>query len=287
MTIMPLPDVITTPLIEAALREDYGRMGDVTSAAIIDKNAHAESFFNARQSGILAGVGIAKMVFNIVDPSVKFELQKRDGEFLKSKDLIAKVSGNARSILLAERVALNFMGHLSGIASKTNDFVNECSAYNVRIVCTRKTTPLLRCLEKYAVRCGGGYNHRFGLDDAIMIKDNHIAVAGGVSKAIQLAKQHVGHLMKIEIEVDNLNQLEDALNEQPDVILLDNMSLNDMKIAVKKTMGRVVLEASGNITIERVTEIAKTGIDVISIGALTHSVTCLDIGLDFSISNKI
>ncbi|NRA87660.1 MAG: carboxylating nicotinate-nucleotide diphosphorylase, partial [Rhizobiales bacterium] len=233
MRLAPLPNIITKPLIEAALKEDYGRLGDITSHAVVDENATAFGEFNAREDGILSGVEIAKLTFEIVDPTIEFDISINDGETVNAGDVIAKVSGNARAILLAERVALNFMGHLSGIASKTNKFVKRCHGTNTRITCTRKTTPLLRSVEKYAVRCGGGFNHRFALDDAIMIKDNHIVVAGGVAKAVNLAKKHAGHLVKIEVEIDYLTQLDEAINAKADVILLDNMSLDDMQKAAQ------------------------------------------------------
>lgn len=284
MKLPNLPDIILEPLILSALSEDFGRMGDITSQAVIPIDKHAIAVFNARQAGILSGVDIAKLVFKLVDAEISFEILKHDGQKICAGRNIAIAKGNARSILLAERVALNFMGHLSGIATKTQQFVAQCAGTPTKICCTRKTTPLLRSVEKYAVRCGGGVNHRFALDDAIMIKDNHIVVAGGVFEAVKQAKQYAGHLVKVEVEIDYLTQLEQALEAKADVILLDNMSIENMQKAVTITNGRAILEASGNVTLERVAQIAKTGVDIISSGGLTHSVTCLDIGLDFQIS---
>ena len=276
----PLPDVLIEPIIRAALAEDLGRAGDITSAACIDADARLSARFASRKFGVVAGIGCARLSLLALDPTATFKAVVADGEALQGGTVIAYVKANARALLSAERTALNLLGRLSGIATLTRTYVEAVAGTGAAITDTRKTTPGLRALEKYAVRCGGGVNHRFGLDDAILIKDNHIAAAGGVGAAIRRAKAASGHLVKIEAEVDSLDQLDEALAERPDVIMLDNFSLADLRTAVARAKGQVVLEASGGVTLETVRAIAETGVDVISVGALTHSAPVLDIGLD-------
>ena len=277
----PLPNVLVEPAVQAALQEDLGRAGDITSQATIPESAQARVLIRAREPGRLAGMQAARAAFRLVDPSLKIAVQKQDGDALSPGDIVAAIEGPARAILTGERVALNFLGHLSGIASCTNAIVEAVAGHKARICCTRKTTPGLRAFEKHAVRAGGGVNHRFGLDDAVLIKDNHIAVAGGVRAAVLAAKAHVGHMTKIECEVDTLEQLEEALGAGAEAILLDNMSPETLTQAVKINQGRAVLEASGRVTIDTAPAIAATGVDLISIGWITHSAPCLDLGLDF------
>ena len=235
----------------------------------------------ARRSGVIAGVDAAIAAFRMVDPSITVSIERDDGARVKKGDVILAISGPARGVLSAERVALNFMGRLSGIATATAALADAVACTNAKIACTRKTAPGLRAFEKHAVRCGGGHNHRFGLYDAVMIKDNHIAAAGGIAKALAAARTATGHMVKIEIEVDAIAQLEEALAHGADVVLLDNMTPADLKRAVALNQGRAVLEASGNVTIDTVRAIAETGVDVISSGAITHSAPNLDLGLDF------
>ena len=278
--ITPLPDTLIEPIVRAALAEDLGRAGDVTSAACIAPDAVLTVAFAARQTGVVSGLACARLALAALDPRIAFETIAADGDALQAGTVLATATGNARAILSAERVALNLLGHLSGVASLTAAYVREVAGTRARIADTRKTTPGLRALEKYAVRCGGGMNHRFGLDDAILIKDNHVAAAGGVAAALTRAKAAAPHLMKIEVEVDGLDQLREALPLGPDVIMLDNFSLKDLRAAVAIVAGRVTLEASGGVNLSTVRAIAETGVDVISVGALTHSAPVLDIGLD-------
>lgn len=278
--ISPLPDLLINPIILAALAEDLGRAGDVTAAACIAPDARLSVVFRARQDGRLAGLDCARLAIAALDPSARFVAQTGDGEDIKSGQILAHVQGGARPILSAERVGLNLLSRLSGIASLTALYVKAVEGTGARITCTRKTTPGLRILEKYAVRCGGAINHRFGLDDAILIKDNHVAACGGVGKALERARAYAGHLMKIEVEIDRLDQLDEALAHSPDVIMLDNFALADLATAVARAKGKVVLEASGGVNLTTVRAIAQTGVDVISVGALTHSAPILDIGLD-------
>jgi nicotinate-nucleotide pyrophosphorylase (carboxylating) len=284
MSLSPLPDLLLLPLVETALREDLGRAGDITTDAIIPRDMRSCAAFNSRQDGVVAGLDAARLAFNALDPAIVFTSLKKDGDEVKWSDCLARVEGLARGILSAERVALNFLCHLSGIASETRKLVEAAKPHKARICCTRKTTPGLRVLEKYAVRAGGGNNHRFGLDDAVLIKDNHIAVAGGILPAIERARKAVGHLVRIELEVDTLGQLDEALellSAAPiDAVLLDNMPTSLLKQAVEKVAGRIVTEASGGITLQNVSAIAATGVDVISVGWITHSAPILDIGLD-------
>ena len=273
--------LLVEPLVRRALEEDLGRAGDITSDLTIPAAAKATARLVARRPGTIAGLIAAEAAFRLVDPTLKFEVSAPDGSIVTDGALLATVSGAARAILSAERVALNFTGHLSGVATATAALVAAVAGSKARIVCTRKTVPGLRALQKYAVRCGGGFNHRFGLDDAVLIKDNHIAAAGGITPALARVRAGLGHMAKIEIEVDTLAQLEEALAQKADTILLDNMGLADLRKAVAMAGGRAVLEASGNITLATVRDIAATGVDTISAGAITHSAANLDIGLDF------
>jgi nicotinate-nucleotide pyrophosphorylase (carboxylating) len=278
--ISPLPDILVEPVVRAALMEDLGRAGDVTAAACLPAGEQITATFAARVEGRLAGLGCARLAIAAMDPTARFLTNRDDGDDIAVGEVIARVSGDARAILSSERVALNLLSRLCGVATLTRTYVRAVEGTGARIVCTRKTTPGLRALEKYAVRCGGATNHRFGLDDAILIKDNHIAACGGVAKALERARAAAGHLMKIEIEVDRLDQLDEALPFRPDVIMLDNFALADLRTAVERVAGAVVLEASGGVTLATVRAIAETGVDAISVGALTHSAPILDIGLD-------
>ncbi|MGJ0395677.1 MAG: carboxylating nicotinate-nucleotide diphosphorylase [Methylocystis sp.] len=282
--IFELPPMLVEEAVRAALAEDMGRAGDVTTQATIPASAQAHAAVVARDSGVVAGLAAARAAFALTDRDILFEAQATDGDRIEPEALIALVSGSARAILSAERVALNFLGRLSGVATLTARYVDAAAGASARICDTRKTTPMLRALEKYAVRCGGGFNHRFGLDDAVLIKDNHIAVAGGVVPALRAAKAHVGHLVKVEIEVDTLDQLREVLDEGADAVLLDNMTLDDLRRAVALVAGRMICEASGGVTLANVAEIAKTGVDLISVGALTHSAPAFDVGLDIEIN---
>jgi nicotinate-nucleotide pyrophosphorylase (carboxylating) len=278
-----LPPLIVTDAVRAALREDLGRAGDITSAATIPADAEAEAVFAPRDAGVLAGLALAEAAFREVDPAVRFEAFKRDGDRLARGDIAARVSGPARAILSGERVALNFLCHLSGVATATARLVDSVAHTRARICDTRKTLPGLRTFEKYAVRCGGGWNHRYGLDDAVLIKDNHIAVAGGVVPAIERARAHVGHMVRIEVEVDSLAMLREALSVRPDVVMLDNMDPTMLREAVAMVDGRVVTEASGRITLATVAAVAEAGVDYISSGWITHSAPTLDLGLDIKV----
>lgn len=277
-----LPEIMIEPCIRSALLEDLGRAGDITTDIVIDHHATTHMQLNSREHGTVAGLDFARITFQLIDPSILFEPIIADGSVVTPGAVLANIKGSARSILTAERVALNFLGHLSGIATATASIEKAISHTKAKISCTRKTTPGLRFAEKYAVRAGGGRNHRFGLDDAVLIKDNHIAIAGGVSVAMSRARARVGHLVKIEIEVDTLEQLQEALPFNPDVVLLDNMSPSMLREAVGIINGRATAEASGRITKDTATEIAETGVDLISAGWLTHSAKVLDIGLDFA-----
>ncbi|ATY83651.1 nicotinate-nucleotide diphosphorylase (carboxylating) [Kyrpidia spormannii] len=269
-------------VVKRALREDVGH-GDVTTRHVVPAGARARGTFRAKSSGVIAGLPVARQVFEILDPEVTFQESLREGESVGPGQIVAVVEGRASSILTGERVALNFLQRLSGIATKTAKFVESVRYYHARITDTRKTTPGLRALEKYAVRVGGGYNHRFGLFDAVLIKDNHIAVAGGVKQAIMAVRRGAPHTMKIEVEVETFEQIDEALEVKADIIMLDNMTVEQMKEAVERINGRAVVEASGGVTEENVVDIAKTGVDYISVGALTHSSTALDISLDLDL----
>ena len=277
-----LAEVLLKPLVEAALTEDLGRRGDVTSQATIPADMQAQLQIKARQAGVICGMDLARLSFALVDAQIEFIAQVVDGETVAAGTVLAIVSGNARHLLTAERTALNFMTHLSGIATATRQIVDSVAEYPAQITCTRKTIPGLRTVQKYAVRCGGGRNHRLGLDDAILIKDNHIAIAGDIKTAIQQAQDFAGHLIPIEVEVDTLEQLEQALETGVSLVLLDNMSPETLSKAVTMCKGRAKTEASGGITPETVQAVAETGVDFIAMGYLTHSTTALDIGLDFS-----
>ena len=277
-----LDEVLLKPLVEAALTEDLGRRGDVTSQATIPADMQAQLQIKARQAGVICGMDLARLSFALVDAQIEFIAQVVDGETVAAGTVLAIVSGNARHLLTAERTALNFMTHLSGIATATRQIVDSVAEYPAQITCTRKTIPGLRTVQKYAVRCGGGRNHRLGLDDAILIKDNHIAIAGDIKTAIQQAQDFAGHLIPIEVEVDTLEQLEQALEAGVSLVLLDNMSPETLSKAVTMCKGRAKTEASGGITPETVQAVAETGVDFIAMGYLTHSTTALDIGLDFS-----
>ena len=270
--------------VRAALDEDLGRAGDITTLATIPAGTQATAVFAVRKPGVVCGLPIAEASFRLIDPSIRFESLVQDGASVPgNRTPVARVSGDARAILTAERTALNYLSRMSGISTLTAKYVALVAHTNANICCTRKTTPGLRAFEKYAVRCGGAMNHRFGLDDAVLIKDNHIAVCGGIREALRAAKAFVGHLVKVEIEVDTLEQLQEVLDEGADFCLLDNMSTDMMRQAVKMSAGRVKLEASGGINIETVKAIAETGVDLISSGALTHSAPILDLGLDIEI----
>lgn len=277
----PPSHLLVEPQVRAALEEDMGRAGDITSALTIPADKQVTAILAARKPGHIAGLICAEAAFRLVDASLKFEAAAPDGSNVSAGTQLATISGAARSILTAERVALNFLGPLSGTATLTAALVKAVEGTKARIVCTRKTLPGLRALQKYAVRCGGGFNHRFGLDDAAMVKDNHVQAAGGIAPAMARLRAGLGHMVKIEVEVDRLEQLEEALAHGADTILLDNMRLDDMRRAVALAKGKAVLEASGNITLATVRAIAETGVDYISSGAITHSAPNLDIGLDF------
>jgi len=277
-----LDEVLLKPLVEAALTEDLGRRGDVTSQATIPADMQAQLQIKARQAGVICGMDLARLSFALVDAQIEFIAQVVDGETVAAGTVLAIVSGNARHLLTAERTALNFMTHLSGIATATRQIVDSVAEYPAQITCTRKTIPGLRTVQKYAVRCGGGRNHRLGLDDAILIKDNHIAIAGDIKTAIKQAQDFAGHLIPIEVEVDTLEQLEQALEAGVSLVLLDNMSPETLSKAVTMCKGRAKTEASGGITPQTVQAVAETGVDFIAMGYLTHSTTALDIGLDFS-----
>jgi nicotinate-nucleotide pyrophosphorylase (carboxylating) len=280
MPLAPLPEILIEPIVREALLEDLGRAGDLTTDAIVPRDLKTKTVLAARQEGVVAGLDLAALAFRLIDPTIRFEPMIEDGAAVAPGARIAIVEGPARGVLTSERVALNFLSRMSGVASATAKLSAAVSHTKARIVCTRKTTPLLRAIEKYAVRAGGGSNHRFGLDDAVLIKDNHVAVAGSVGEAIRRARAYVGHLVKIEVEVDTLAQLEEALGVGVDAVLLDNMSLDDLKRAVAMIGGRAISEASGRVTPETARGIAETGVDLISVGWLTHSAPILDIGLD-------
>ena len=268
-------------LCRTALLEDLGRAGDLTTDSIVPVQARARMTIRARQPGVIAGLDLARIAWRLVDPQITITVPKPDGTAVAPHEVVGTVEGPARGLLTGERVALNFLGHLSGIASVTRSIVDAVRPHKARIVDTRKTTPGLRAVEKYAVRVGGGSNHRFGLDDAILIKDNHIAVAGGIRPAIERAKAAVGHLVKIEVEVDTLEQLDEALAVGIDAVLLDNMSPDTLREAVARVAGSAITEASGRITPDTAPAVAATGVDLISVGWITHSAPVLDLGLDF------
>jgi nicotinate-nucleotide pyrophosphorylase (carboxylating) len=283
MTVPPLSPVLYEDLVRRALAEDLGRGGDITSDAVVPAELPAAARIVSRGRGRIAGVDVAATAFRITDPSLEVDVEAPDGAEVGREDAILSIRGAARPILTAERTALNFLGRLSGIATLTGSFVEAVEGTGARIVCTRKTTPGLRALEKYAVRCGGGWNHRFGLDDAVLIKDNHLAAAGGVREALDRVRRAVGHTVMVELEVDTLEQLEEALEVGVDAVLLDNMSPAQLKRAVHMVDGRAVTEASGGVTLDTVRSIADTGVDLISVGALTHSAASLDLSLELTL----
>ena len=280
------PDAFLSPLeidaaVTRALAEDLGRAGDITSIATIPENTPARAVVVARKAGVISGLPLVAATFTKLAPEIAIVANARDGANVEAKTTLMTVTGPARAVLAAERVALNFLGHLSGVATATHEFVRRVAGTHTRICCTRKTTPGLRALEKYAVRCGGGFNHRFGLDDAILIKDNHIAVAGGIRAVLERAKAAAGHLVKVEIEVDTLDQLQAVLDVGiADAVLLDNMDVATMRKAVAMVAAKFALEASGGITLDNIAEIAKTGVDYASSGWITHSAPNLDVALD-------
>jgi nicotinate-nucleotide pyrophosphorylase (carboxylating) len=283
------PDAFLSPLtideaVTRALAEDLGRAGDVTSIATIPADASARAKVVSRETGVIAGLPLVAAALRKLAPDIAVAAHARDGDGVAAKTVIMDVAGSARAVLAAERVALNLLGRLSGVATATHEFVRRVSGTRTRICCTRKTTPGLRALEKYAVRCGGGFNHRFGLDDAILIKDNHIAVAGGIRPVLERAKACAGHLVKVEIEVDTLDQLDEVLAVGlADAVLLDNMSIDELRKAVAMVKGRFVLEASGGITLDTIAAVAATGVDYASSGWITHSAPNLDVALDIEI----
>jgi nicotinate-nucleotide pyrophosphorylase (carboxylating) len=281
LPVPPLPDVILEPLVRLALSEDFGRGGDITTDAVIPAATRMKAVMTAREAGMAAGYDAARLALRLVDPETKWISLIEEGVLFAKGAQLVRIEGAARSVLMAERVMLNFIGPLSGVATLTGKFVAETQGAHAKITCTRKTTPGFRALEKRAVRLGGGVNHRLGLDDAILIKDNHIAAAGGVAAALRRARASVGHLRAIEIEVDGLEQLREALPFKPDAILLDNMSLAMLSQAVAIVGDQAKTEASGGVRLETVKAIAAAGVDYISAGALTHSAVNLDVGLDF------
>lgn len=284
-----LPRPLVDAAVQAALVEDLGRAGDITTLATIPDAANAQAVIAARHKGIISGLPVAERAFKLIGDrrgeELHFEPVVEDGVSVQQGDVIARIAGPARLLLSAERVALNYMGRMSGVATATRTFVDLIEGTGAKVTCTRKTTPGLRAFEKYAVRCGGGSNHRFGLDDAVLIKDNHIAVTGSVAGAIRQARDFVGHLVKVEVEVDTLEQLAEALTASPDVVLLDNMEPDKLREAVTMLEGSgVIAEASGGITPDSVRSIAETGIDYISTGFVTHSSPVFDLGLDINVS---
>ncbi len=286
MSAPSLPPMLFDKLVRAALEEDLGRAGDITTLATIPAGTQAIAVMAARKAGVIAGLPVAQETFRQIDPSLKFEILHADGSKVAAGTALARISGEARSILTAERVALNFVSRMCGTASLTARYAELIAHTKAKVCCTRKTTPGLRALEKYAVRCGGGMNHRFGLDDAILIKDNHIAVSGSITAALRAAKAAIGHLVKIEIEVDNLDQLDEVLAEGADVVLLDNMTPDQMREAVRRIAGRMKTEASGGVRLDNIKEIAEAGVDLVSSGSITHSAPVLDIGLDIEIGRS-
>ncbi|MGO2958051.1 MAG: carboxylating nicotinate-nucleotide diphosphorylase [Acetobacter sp.] len=277
-----LPDIMLEPLVRAGLLEDLGRGGDLTTNALIGPQERVRVAVRSRQAGVLAGLDLMRLSFHLIDPAVQFERLMQEGATVAPQDVVAIAEGPASSILTGERVGLNFLSHLSGIASATAAMVRSVQGSGAQICCTRKTLPGMRALQKYAVKAGGGASHRMGLDDAILIKDNHIALAGSVARAVAKARAYAGHMVKIEVEVDTVEQLQELMQaERVDAVLLDNMSLQDLKTCVSMVQGAMVVEASGGITPQSAPSIAQTGVDLLSVGWLTHSVTALDFGLDF------
>jgi len=278
--VVPLYPLMYEELVRGALREDLGRAGDLTTDAIVPAGKRARARVVARQEGRVAGVEVAALAFRVLDPAARVRVMVGDGRDAAAGGTVLEVEGMARAVLSAERIALNFLGRLCGVATLTRTFARAIAGSKAKVVCTRKTTPGLRALEKYAVRCGDGANHRFGLDDAVLIKDNHVALAGGVRPAVERVRDAVGHMVKVELEVDTLEQLEEALTLGVDAVLLDNMPLEDLRRAVAMVAGRAVTEASGGITLDTAAAVAATGVDLLSVGALTHSAPVLDVSLE-------
>ncbi len=280
-----LPDILIEPVVRMSLTEDLGRAGDITAQACVPQGTRMRAAISARAAGVAAGLDVARVTLALLDPAARVEMRLSDGAAFTAGTTLVTFDGNARAVLAAERTALNLIGRLCGVATLTRAYVDAVAGTGTRIADTRKTTPGLRALEKHAVAMGGGLNHRFGLDDAVLIKDNHVALCGGPAEAVRRARAYVGHLTKVEVEVDRLDQLREVLaltapGVGPDVVMLDNFSLDDLRTAVIETAGRVTLEASGGVTLKTVRAIAETGVDVISVGALTHSAPSLDVGLD-------
>ena len=281
-----LPNILIEDAVRAALREDLGRAGDVTTAATIPLDAQASVEIKTREPGVLSGIDVPAAAFKAMDAGLVFEAKSKDGERIEPGQAVAHIEGTARAILSAERVALNFLMHMSGIATYTARFADEIAHTSAKVCCTRKTLPGLRAVEKYAVRCGGGSNHRFGLDDAILIKDNHIAVCGGVHEAIEASRAYAGHLMSVEVEVDDLDQLREAVAAGPDAVLLDNMSpdlLREGVTIVRKVDRPIAIEASGNVSLNTIKAIAETGVDYVSTSKITMAAPTLDLGLDIAL----
>ena len=278
---LELPPFLVERAVAAALEEDLGQAGDITTDPIIPRHATAETEIVARKAGVIAGLDLAAASFKALDPDAQFVADVADGAHVAAGARLARVQGKARALLSAERVALNYLGHLSGIATLTASYVEAIEGTKARIACTRKTTPGLRAFEKYAVRAGGGINHRYGLYDAVLVKDNHIAATGGLAQALAKLRARTGHLVKVEVEVDTLDQLDEALHFPIDAVLLDNMDVATVKKAVAMVDGRVLTEASGSVNLQTVRKIAETGVDLISVGALTHSAQRLDLALEW------
>jgi nicotinate-nucleotide pyrophosphorylase (carboxylating) len=282
MSFSTVPDLVLEPMVRSALLEDLGSYGDVTTRAVIPASAQYDARINAREDAIVSGMQVAALAFRLVDPNLVVEVHVADGQPCQKGDTLMTIKGAASSILSGERVALNYAGRLTGIATKTAGFVAEAKGTKARITCTRKTTPNMRLVEKLAVLHGGGFNHRYSLSDAILIKDNHIAAAGGVREVLEASKAHASHMMAVEIEVDRLDQLAEVLDVGgASVVLLDNMDNDTLREAVAMVAGRMLTEASGNVTLDRIASISATGVDYISSGALTHSARTVDLGLDF------
>lgn len=275
-----LPDFKVREMVRRALDEDLGRAGDVTTNSVVGEDATLSAAVTARQAGRIAGMALAVAAFRELDREIDIRVEKGDGDDVVPGDPVFHIEGDARAVLTAERTALNFLGHLSGVATATRSLVEAVRGTGAQICCTRKTTPGLRTLEKYAVRVGGGINHRFGLDDAVLIKDNHLAIGGGIDQVVQAARSGTGHMVRVEVEVDTLEQLDQALAAGAEIVLLDNMTPEQLRQAVERTAGRAVLEASGGIHLESVRAVAEAGVDLISSGWITHSAPCLDLGLD-------
>ena len=281
----PLPPLLYEDIVRRALREDLGRSGDVTTDSMVSLGKQASARIVARKAGCVAGIEVAILAFRLLDSELKIDPMVSDGHEVGAGEVLAVLQGSARTILQGERTALNFLGHLSGIATATHSIVKQIKG-PTRALCTRKTTPGLGALEKYAVRAGGGFNHRFGLDDAVLIKENHLAVVGSISEAVRRARARVGHMVKIEVEVEDLDQVRESLSQQVDAVLLDNMSLEMIREAVRLVEGRVLVEVSGGVNADNAVSLAEAGADLLSIGWLTHSSPSLDVALDMDLSSS-